>query len=259
MKKYRNIFLTAAKSNIKIVAYVMLFIAISILLSTTLFRDVISIDVIIKSKKEIAYFVQRHFFLTAFIYIVAYSIICSFTPPSYAPLTTIGGFVFGNFFGTIFASVGAMAGGSLTFLGGRYIFRESIRRQYEKNLKKINEKIKKSGPFYFFKIRLIPGVPFFLMNAMAGVREVPKKEFDKASFLGNIPVTVAYCYIGKEIKDSGIKGENLFKEGIWIFINSMILRAVVTVILVLIYIYYLNLKNKGILRKISKKIRIKIE
>lgn len=259
MKKYRNIFLTAAKSNIKIIAYLMLFIIITIILSTTLFRDNISIDVIIKYKKEIAQFVGEHFFLTVFIYIGLYSLICSFTPPSYAPLTTIGGFIFGNFFGTVFASIGAMAGGSLTFLGGRYIFRESIKKQYEKNLKKIDEKIKKIGPSYFFRLRLIPGVPFFLMNAMAGVTEVPAKEFIKANFLGNIPVTAAYCYIGKEIRDSGIKGENLFKDGLWILINSMILRAIVTVVVVVGYMYYNNLKNRGVLKKYSKKFRLRIE
>jgi uncharacterized membrane protein YdjX (TVP38/TMEM64 family) len=259
MKKYRNIFLTAAKSNIKIVAYLILFIVISVIVSSTLFRDNISIDVIIKYKKEIAEFVGENFFTTVFLYIILYSLICSFTPPSYAPLTTIGGFIFGTFFGTLFASIGAIVGGSLTFLGGRYIFRESIKKQYEKNLKKINEKIKKIGPIYFFRLRLIPGVPFFLMNAMAGVTEVSMKDFIRANFFGNIPVTAAYCYIGKEIKESGIKGENLFKDGIWILINSMILRGIVTIILILLYMYYKNLKNRGVLKKYSKKFRLKIE
>ena len=72
MKKYRNIFLTSAKSNIKILLYIIIFIAVSVLLSTTLLRDYISIQNIIKYKKEIAFFVENHFFMTAIIYIISY-------------------------------------------------------------------------------------------------------------------------------------------------------------------------------------------
>ncbi len=256
MKKYRNIFLTSAKSNIKILLYIIIFIAVSVLLSTTLLRDYISIQNIIKYKKEIAFFVENHFFMTAIIYIISYALICSFTPPSYAPFTTIGGFIFGVSFGTIFASIAAMLGGAITFLGGRYIFRTQIKKQYEKNLTKINEKINKGGPIYFFKIRLIPGVPFFLMNAMAGVTEVPMKEFVRGTFWGNIPVTAAYCYIGKEIHENGLKNINFFKEGFKIFIDSMVLRGIVTIAVVILYLYYLKLKKKGIIKKYIKRFKV---
>lgn len=256
MRKYRNIFLTAAKSNFKIALYIVIFIAFSVVVSTTLLRDYISPDVVMNSKKEIAEFVNEHFFSTVIIYILLYAAVCSCTPPSYAPLTTIGGFIFGAALGTLFASIGAMAGGAITFLGGRYIFRKQLKKQYEKNLDKINDKIKKSGPIYFFRIRLIPGVPFFLMNAMAGVTEVPMKDFVRATFWGNIPVTAAYCYIGNELKDSGIKWKNIFSEGIWIFVNSMVLRGIVTVFIVLGYLYYLKLKREGKIKKFSKRFRI---
>lgn len=256
MKKYSSVFWIAFKSNIKTVMYILIFIGISFLVATTVLKNYINVDNIYKYRDDILLFTEENIITSVIIYVALSAILISITPPAYVAVTTISGMIFGIFAGTIFTAVSSGTAAVMTFLYGRYLFKTSIQKRYSKNLEKLNSKLRQNGTIHFFKIRLIPGVPFFLMNLLAGITEAPLKGFGKATFLGNIPITAAYCYIGDRLSDIRDIKKIDFQQGVDIFIKSMILRAIVTIFVVMFLLTYNNMKKNGTLARFKKRFKV---
>lgn len=50
-----------------------------------------------------------------------------------------------------------------------HAFRDTIQRRFGDRLEKFNTALEKEGPFYLFTLRLIPAVPFFVLNLVMGL------------------------------------------------------------------------------------------
>jgi len=127
------------------------------------------------------------------IYIVATVL---FIPGS---LLTLGaGVLFGVVGGSICVSVGSTLGAACAFLTGRYLTRDWVSKQIENNqkFKAIDEAVKREGAKIVLLTRLSPIFPFNLLNYAFGVTQVSFKDYFFASWIGMIPATVMYVYIG---------------------------------------------------------------
>lgn len=132
---------------------------------------------------------------TAFIliYIVATVL---FIPGS---LLTLGsGVLFGIVGGSICVSIGSILGASCAFLIGRYLTRDWVSKQIEGNqkFKAIDLAVAKEGWKIVLLTRLSPIFPFNLLNYAFGVTQVSFKDYFFASWIGMLPGTVMYVYIG---------------------------------------------------------------
>lgn len=127
------------------------------------------------------------------IYIVATVL---FIPGS---LLTLGaGVLFGVVGGSICVSVGSTLGAACAFLTGRYLTRDWVSKQIENNqkFKAIDEAVKREGAKIVLLTRLSPIFPFNLLNYAFGVTQVSFKDYFFASWIGMMPATVMYVYIG---------------------------------------------------------------
>jgi uncharacterized membrane protein YdjX (TVP38/TMEM64 family) len=127
------------------------------------------------------------------IYIVATVL---FVPGS---LLTLGsGVLFGVVGGSICVSIGSILGASCAFLIGRYLTRDWVSKQIEGNqkFKAIDLAVAKEGWKIVLLTRLSPVFPFNLLNYAFGVTQVSFKDYFFASWIGMIPGTVMYVYIG---------------------------------------------------------------
>ncbi|NJK67909.1 MAG: TVP38/TMEM64 family protein [Microcoleus sp. CSU_2_2] len=127
------------------------------------------------------------------IYIVATVL---FIPGS---LLTLGsGVLFGVVGGSICVSIGSILGASCAFLIGRYLTRNWVSKQIEGNqkFKSIDIAVAKEGWKIVLLTRLSPIFPFNLLNYAFGVTQVSFKDYFFASWIGMIPGTVMYVYIG---------------------------------------------------------------
>jgi uncharacterized membrane protein YdjX (TVP38/TMEM64 family) len=127
------------------------------------------------------------------IYIVATVL---FIPGS---LLTLGaGVLFGVVGGSICVSVGSTLGAACAFFTGRYLTRDWVSKQIENNqkFKAIDEAVKREGAKIVLLTRLSPIFPFNLLNYAFGVTQVSFKDYFFASWIGMIPATVMYVYIG---------------------------------------------------------------
>ena len=132
-----------------------------------------------------------------FIFILVYAAATVLLTPG--SILTIGaGFAFGLWKGFLAVSAGATLGAALAFLVARFIARakvEAIAQQNE-NFRKIDNAIGRQGAKLIFLLRLSPAIPFNLSNYFYGLTGVKFWPYVLASWLGMMPGTFLYVYIG---------------------------------------------------------------
>src|SRR5437764_4262074 len=132
-----------------------------------------------------------------FIFIAVYAVATVLLAPG--SILTIGaGFAFGLWKGFLAVSVGATLGASLAFLIARFITRDKIDAIAKRNerFKKIDNAIGKQGAKLIFLLRLSPAIPFNISNYFYGLTAVKFWPYVFASWIGMIPGTFLYVYIG---------------------------------------------------------------
>ena len=130
-------------------------------------------------------------------FIAIYIVACvAFLPGS---ILTIGaGVIFGVVRGSIYVSIAATLGATAAFIVGRYFARDWIARKLEGNakFKAIDEAVGREGWKIVILTRLSPVFPFNLLNYAYGLTRVSLRDYFFASWLGMIPGTILYVYIG---------------------------------------------------------------
>jgi uncharacterized membrane protein YdjX (TVP38/TMEM64 family) len=135
-------------------------------------------------------------YLVAF---AAYVLVAGLSLPGAAPMTLLFGWLFGFWRGMIVVSFGSTAGATVAFLLSRYLFRDSITRRFGDRLNSFNEALRREGAFYLFTLRLIPAVPFFVINAVMGLTPLRVRTFWWVSQLGMLAGTAVYVYAGGSV------------------------------------------------------------
>ena len=116
-----------------------------------------------------------------------------------ASILTIGaGFIFGVLLGTVVVSIAATAGAALAFLIARYLARDQVERQVANSprFKRIDRAIGEHGAKLVFLLRLSPLIPFNISNYFYGLTAVKFWPYVLASWIGMLPGTLLYVYIG---------------------------------------------------------------
>jgi uncharacterized membrane protein YdjX (TVP38/TMEM64 family) len=118
-------------------------------------------------------------------------------------LLTLGaGFAFGVVRGTIAVSVGSSLGAATAFLVSRFLARSWVEERLTRNPK--FQAIDRAVADQAFKIvlltRLSPAIPFTLLNYLFGLTQVRFLDYLLASWIGMLPGTVMYAYLGSAMK-----------------------------------------------------------
>ncbi|MFQ5914954.1 MAG: TVP38/TMEM64 family protein [Nitrospinota bacterium] len=131
----------------------------------------------------------------------------AYTPASvfYVPgwiLTVGSGFVFGVLLGTATVSVGSVIGASAAFLLGRTLARDWVEKRVISNsrFRAIDRAVEKNGFKIVLLTRLSPIFPFNLLNYAFGITNVRFRDYLLASWIGMLPGTVMYVYLGSAAK-----------------------------------------------------------
>jgi pyruvate/2-oxoglutarate dehydrogenase complex dihydrolipoamide dehydrogenase (E3) component/uncharacterized membrane protein YdjX (TVP38/TMEM64 family) len=114
-------------------------------------------------------------------------------------LTLAGGATFGLLWGTVLVSFAASIGATLAFLLSRFVLRDWVQERFGRQLQGINEGVAKEGAFYLFTLRLIPAVPFFVINLAMGLTPIRARTFYWVSQLGMLAGTVVYVLAGTQL------------------------------------------------------------
>ncbi len=119
-------------------------------------------------------------------------------------LLTLGaGFALGVGLGTVAVSIGSTLGASAAFLAGRTLARGFIEAKISHNprFRAIDQAVKHEGFKIVLLTRLSPVFPFNLLNYAFGLTPVSLRDYFLASWLGMLPGTVMYVYLGSAAKN----------------------------------------------------------
>jgi uncharacterized membrane protein YdjX (TVP38/TMEM64 family) len=120
----------------------------------------------------------------------------AFIPGSF--LTVGAGALFGVLQGSIIASISATLGATAAFLVGRYFARDWLGRRMgaSRRFKALDDAVAQEGWKIVLLTRLSPIFPFTLLNYAFGLTRVPLREYVLATWIGMMPGTVMYVYLG---------------------------------------------------------------
>ncbi len=132
-------------------------------------------------------------------FFATYVIVASLSLPGAVILILAAGGVFGFGWGLLLVSFASSIGATVSFLAARFALRDMVQARLGARLADINHGLRRDGGMYLLSLRLIPVVPFFLVNLLMGLTPLRTGTFYLFSQLGMLPSTAVYVNAGQEL------------------------------------------------------------
>lgn len=179
-------------------------IVLAIVLLILLFRflhldDYLTLAYLKESREQLALLYAERTGLVIAVYMLIYIVATALSLPGAMILTLAGGALFGLVTGTIVISFASTIGATLACMVSRFLLRDWVQKRFGDKLQRINEGMEREGGFYLFTLRLIPVLPFFVINLAMGLTKIKLSTYYWVSQLGMLPATIIYVNAGKEL------------------------------------------------------------
>lgn len=159
----------------------------------------LSLDALKENRDRLLVFTESNYASAVAIYIVTYCLVVAASLPGAAIMTLAGGFLFGPLLGTVYVNLGATTGATAAFLVARYLLHDWVEAKFGSKLNPIQEGIAKNAFSYLLTARLIPFVPFFVINMVSGLTRVSLATYVTATAIGIIPGSFVFAYAGRQL------------------------------------------------------------
>lgn len=176
------------------------------------FHEYITLSNLISQREMLLSYVKSHFIASLMIYLFIYIAMVALSFPGASFITIIGGFLFGWMLGGSATIIGATVGATIIFLAARTSFGQSLHDRAGPFLAKLADGFRENAFSYLLFLRLTPIFPFWVVNLAPALFEVPLRSFVIATFLGIIPGTFAYSFVGSGL-DSVIAAQEKANPG----------------------------------------------
>ena len=191
----------------------------------------------IKNNNE--YFNQlknNNFFLISlafFIFTIIWVLLLGFG----SPILLLSGFIFGKWFGSIYAILSLSIGATLLYMFANYFLKDLVEEKFSRKFSNLNAKFKRNEFIFFLIYRFVGGIPFFISNILPTIFNVKIKNFFFGSIIGMLPQVFVVVSLGSglnEIIQKNVKIpsliELLFSTEIYIPIVAFIILLIVGII-----------------------------
>ncbi len=128
-------------------------------------------------------------------YIALYTVATILVLPS-TPLNLTGGAIFGPWLGTLWTSMAAVIAAVVAFAFTRTVGREAIARKLAGRWQSMDAEMRQGGLFYMFAIRLLPIIPYGLVNFAAGLTSIRFRDYLLGTILGTVPGILPFVLLG---------------------------------------------------------------
>ena len=166
-----------------------------VILSSTVIFDIYGNDYDIDAVGE---FIRSFGLWSSFIFVLFYAIAAIFIPTT--PLMVAAGLLFGFRYGFFYSIIGGFISMLITFFFARKTGRESIEKilknKRAKYLEKYDNRLKKNGILDLIILRILPVMPFNILNIIMGISKISLREYIIGSLIGLIPSHIATVYLG---------------------------------------------------------------
>ena len=180
--------------------------------SVYVLRDMVALDRLADQESQLrAHLAARPVTVFA-IALLLYVFVTGLSLPFATVLSVLYGWLFGFWLALVLVSFGSTGGATFAFLLSRYLFGDVMRERYAARVAAFDRALEVEGPFYLFSLRLVPYVPFFVVNLAMGLTKMRVATFWWVSQVGMLPATVAYLAAAsslgslRELQQGGLRG-----------------------------------------------------
>ena len=164
------------------------------------FEEITSYEFIKNNRNYFYELKQSNLFFLGILFIL-FSTLWVFAAGFGSPLALFAGFIFGKWFGLLFAVIGMTLGATLLYIFANYFLKEMIRDKFLNRFKKLEEKFRKSEFIYLLIYRFVGGIPFQIQNVLPCIFDVKVHNFFWSTFLGIIPSLFIVISIGSGLEE----------------------------------------------------------
>ncbi len=143
--------------------------------------------------------VQRAPLQSAALYFGLYVLVSALSIPGAAVLTLLGGALFSLPLGLLLVSFASTLGATLAMLTSRYLLRDWVQRRFASQMEIVNTGMARDGSGYLFALRLMPLLPFFVVNLLMGLTRLGVCRYWWVSQLAMLPATLVFLNAGREL------------------------------------------------------------
>ena len=170
----------------------------------------------------------------ALAFILAYAGLVAVSVPGSVLFTLAGGFLFGPWLGTAYALIGATSGATIVFLAARAGL-AGLSARAGPSARRFEAGFRRNALNYLLVLRLIPIVPFWLINLIAGAVGLRLWVFVVGTFVGMIPVSFIYASLGNGLATLADEGRApdlaiLCRPSVFLPILGLVVLALVPVV-----------------------------
>jgi len=175
---------------------------------------------------------NKNFFLISLVFFIV-TIIWVLLLGFGSPILLLSGFIFGKWFGSIYAVLSLSIGATLLYIFANYFLKDLVEEKFSKRFSNLNEKFKKNEFTFFLIYRFVGGIPFSISNILPTIFNVKLKNFFFGSIIGMLPQIFVGVSLGaglNEIIQKNIEApsliELLFSPEIYIPIIAFIILLI---------------------------------
>jgi uncharacterized membrane protein YdjX (TVP38/TMEM64 family) len=134
------------------------------------------------------------------VFFLVYATFTSLPLPVVTVMCLLAGALFGRTAGTAVASLGYTAGVTVAFLASRWLLRDRVRRRFGGTwLGRVERGMARDGVYYLLTLRLMPSVPYYLVNMLMALTPIRTGTYVLVSWVGVLPITFLYTGLGTEV------------------------------------------------------------
>ena len=131
----------------------------------------------------------------AAVFVIGYGLV-TLTPIPKNVVSIAAGLTWGLGVGVLLVYVGALIGAGLAFIIGRLLGRDAIERFTGARVARVDEVLRRRGLIALIGVRLVPVLPFTVINYTAALTGVRRRDYAIGTMVGILPGTVAYVAVG---------------------------------------------------------------
>ncbi|MFM2093024.1 MAG: family inner membrane protein YdjZ [Planctomycetota bacterium] len=164
-----------------------------------LFRDTLSLNQIAERETLLRDWIEQRPIESGLIAFVLYVAVAALAIPLATVLSLTYAWLFGFTTSLLLVSFASTLGACLSFLASRYLIADWVRARFPRFVTPLVEAIERDGALYLFTLRLVPYVPFFVINLVMGLTGMRLRTFWLVSQLGMLPGTIVYLLAGSSV------------------------------------------------------------
>ena len=157
-------------------------------------------------EKQLQDWLDRAGMWAPIIYIALYTVGTLLILPS-TPLNLSGGAIFGPWLGTLWTTVAAVIAAMVAFTFTRTVGRDFVAKKFAGRWEAMDAEMRQGGLFYMCAIRLLPIIPYGLVNFTAGLTSIRLKDYLMGTILGTVPGVFPFVLMGAGVR--GFDKDNL--------------------------------------------------